>query len=184
MAILGAITTQVALANPNIDISISGPGFSFSVRGSGGWVCSAQDSFKKLPSIGRGDSRAEAEAYAHALAAEGGTNGAFFVKTISCEKTHSGQGSIVVDANESGVTLIAEGPSHVTCIATDTFDKIPFVAKADTETEANALASRACTESNNRSGFFCSAQCEKMESSDSEDGGDFFGIHLPIRGHH
>ena len=147
----------------NTDIVVSLGNVSITVRGSGGYVCSAQDTFKKLPRLGRGATMADAEMNARYLAALTAGGSDFFVKIISCEKSQTGAGQITIQNDERGLRVVVAGGSQVECAATDSFHNknLFYIAEAATQTEASALASEACTVANN-SGFFCETTCNRI----------------------
>lgn len=153
----------------SIDLIVTDGRISFSVRGSGGFVCSAQDAFKKIPVLGRGETRAEAEMNAKFGASVRAGNGGdmFFSKLISCESSASGRGQITMVSDSSGTRIQVIGPHAVQCISTDTFKRLPFIANAGTQTEAYALAMSACAANSGDSGFFCKTECAVLQAAPS-----------------
>lgn len=164
---LASINSFAQDGSPNI--TITGGGVSITVRGTGGFVCSAQDSFKKQPRLGRGATMQEAQANANYLAAQTNNGDDFFVKIISCESSNSGAGEISISRDASGLRVYVAGPTQVHCVSNNSMKNPEFGynAVAATQTEASALASNACTVGSNDNGFFCKTKCENIASTNS-----------------
>ncbi|MBC7395974.1 MAG: hypothetical protein H7333_00905, partial [Bdellovibrionales bacterium] len=146
-------------------------------------VCSAQDSFKKQPRLGRGVTRAEAEANARWLAAMTANNHSdFFVETLTCEGSNSGAGAISIESDSGSLRVMVQGPSQAQCISKNSMRNsgFPYIATAGTMTEAKALSSNACTVGSNDNGFFCETTCERISSAGSVNGSvQVPGLKLP-----
>lgn len=166
LLLIGSISPVFASGNGPA-IIISDGRIQFSVQGSGGWVCSAYDSFKEIPVLGRGETRMEAEANAkYAASIRAGRDGNdFFSKISSCETSESGRGSIVMTSDNSGTRIVVTGPSAYQCLSKGTFRAVPFIAKAATKTEASALAGSGCAADAGDDGFFCKTTCEKLATA-------------------
>lgn len=184
LSLLSLLVCSGAYAQmPGTDIVVSGGGVTIVVRGSGGFVCSAQDSFAKQPRLGRGVTRQEAEANAHYLAAMTSSDQSdFFVSTISCEGSNSGSGGIYIQSDAGGLRITVDGGSAVQCISKNSMDGhgFPYIATAGTKTEAFALSSNACTVGSHDDGFFCSTTCDQVSYQNSVNGGiSIPGVKLP-----
>ncbi len=159
-------------------ISVNTPNASLNIVGRGDWVCSAEDSFKHVPELGRGVTRTEAEINATAECAKTGKSGAFFCRILSCERDKANAVDITaifdIVRNQSSVNINFRGNVKFACYA-KTFNSA-YTAKAATRTEASALAKKICAEdegvrrNQEANGFFCNGDSNSCEQISGVNG--------------
>lgn len=144
------------------------------VAGSGNYVCSAEDSFKNVPVLGRGQSAREAQIMALQECKAQSTNDGFFCKATACEQdsVNGSSVSVIFDVvrDRGNINIAFNGNVKYTCYAKGWNSE--YVAKAPTKTEALALAKSICADDegirrqSEANGFFCKAEardCEMIE---------------------
>lgn len=141
------------------------------IAGGGSFVCSAEESFNKIPVLGRGQTDREAQimALSECRAANDDSS---FCKATACERdTTNGNGTAVVfdiTRNQSAIGVSFAGKVKHICYATG-WGNSQYVAKAPTKTEALAIAKAVCADDegvrNNSkpNGFFCKTNVQECE---------------------
>jgi len=136
--------------------------------GKGSWTCSAEESFAKVPVLGRGRSQLEASTNAKNACGKHHNND-FFCSVKSCEKDKapgSEQVSInfSITRNNGFIQIITNSKSNHECVMKGFGGKKHYYAKAPTKTEAEAIAKMICADDEGKSagkepsGFFCSLE--------------------------
>lgn len=158
---------RVVLGHDNLIVKLK-------VAGAGSYVCSAEETFEKLPVLGRGQSAREAQIMALQECKARTTNNGFFCEATACERDGLNGSSVSVAfdvvRDRGSINIGFRGNVKYACYVKGWNSE--YVAKAATRTEALALAKAICADDEGvrrqtkPNGFFCEADvrdCEMIE---------------------